>query len=103
MAFNRRDLFRGLLKPDVWEKPRNRPALPDGVDILLDQDSCTAWGKGICTHCKDVCEEHAIFFVGMMNPRILTNRCTLCGDCVPVCPTDAIVVRKREETLEEVE
>ena len=32
-------------------------------------------------------------FVGLMNPRVLLDRCTLCADCVAVCPTSAIVVR----------
>ena len=93
MTYSRRDLFRGFLKPDVWDKSPKRTALPDGVDILRDKDACIAWGKGICTRCQDVCEEHALFFVGMMNPRVLTSRCTLCGDCVPVCPTNAIIMR----------
>ena len=47
--------------------------------------------------CEDACEEHALFFVGLMNPRVLTDRCTLCADCVPVCPTAAITVRDTEK------
>jgi ferredoxin len=93
MGYSRRDLFKGLVKPEIWERPPARPVLPDGVDILLDKDACIAWGRGICTRCEDVCKEDAIYFVGMMNPRILTHRCTLCRDCVPVCPTAAIGVR----------
>jgi ferredoxin len=93
MDCNRRDLLKGFLKSDFWDKPRKPAVLPDGVDILLDKDACIAWGKGICTLCQDACSEHALFFVGMMNPRVLTDRCTLCADCVPVCPTAAIIVR----------
>jgi|GEM_PF-2677478 len=93
MDYSRRDLFRVFLNPGIGDKSARRAALPDGVDILLDKEACTAWGRGICTRCREACGENAIYFAGMMNPRVLAHRCTLCGDCVPVCPQDAITVR----------
>jgi ferredoxin len=97
---SRRQLLSGFLKPGYWSDRRRRSRaadLPAGVDILLDQNRCTAWGRGICNDCESACPEQALYFVGMMNPRVLHNRCTLCGDCVPVCPEDAIVVRPPAE------
>ncbi len=77
MDCSRRDLLKGLLKPDFWEKPRKKAPLPEGVDILLDKDVCIAWGKGICTLCEDVCGEHALFFLYRMR-YILENRFLKC-------------------------
>jgi ferredoxin len=104
MAMSRRQLLGGFLKPDFWSGRRQRARaadLPEGVDILLDQDQCIAWGRGICNKCQDACPEEALYFVGMMNPRVLHNRCTLCADCVPVCPENAILVRQPSERPEQ--
>ena len=104
MAMSRRQLLGGFLKPDFWSSRQRRARaadLPEGVDILLDQDKCIAWGRGICTKCEEVCPEDALYFVGMMNPRVLHHRCTLCSDCVPVCPENAILVRQRPEGTEQ--
>ncbi|MCP4571400.1 MAG: 4Fe-4S dicluster domain-containing protein [bacterium] len=92
---SRRDLLRGLTSASYWDERRAASRLPAGQDILLDPAECVAWGRGLCDRCEKACPEQAIVFVGMMNPRIYHQRCTLCGDCGPVCPTDAIVLRPR--------
>ena len=56
MDCSRRDLLKGLMKPEFWTSASRKPVLPDGVDILLDKDTCIAWGKGICTRCEEVCD-----------------------------------------------
>lgn len=104
MSMSRRQLLGGFLKPDFWSDRRRRALaadLPEGVDILLNQDQCLAWGRGICTRCEEACPEDALYFVGMMNPRVLLHRCTLCADCVPVCPENAILVRQPPERSEQ--
>lgn len=32
-------------------------------------------------------------------PDIDSRRCTLCGDCVGVCPTDALTIHRQLEVL----
>ena len=93
MAVTRRDMLRGLVSPSYWEEKDRARRLPPDRDIHLDRDACLAWGRGICVRCEGACPEGAILFVGMMNPRLLDARCTLCGDCVPACPVDAILLR----------
>jgi ferredoxin-type protein NapF len=47
-----------------------------------------------CRTCGDVCPEVAIVFPPRLGlppePSIQAERCTLCGECVEVCPAGAI-------------
>ncbi len=106
MSFNgsRRDFLSRFIKPvngAAAQAKKPSPALPDGVNIILQQDLCIAWGCGLCDRCERVCPENALLFVGMMNPRVIDSRCTWCNLCAPVCPVDAIVVRP--EAIPELE
>ena len=97
MPYTRRELLQKVFSPARGRRagPESTgPALPPEQDICLRTDRCIAWGRGLCDRCADVCAPDAILFVGMMHPRILSDRCTLCADCVAVCPTDAIAVRR---------
>jgi ferredoxin-type protein NapF len=54
--------------------------------------------RGIeCRVCGDACETHALRFVpargGIAQLQIDANACTGCGDCVSVCPVQAITLR----------
>jgi len=100
VSYTRRDLLKRMLNPTLWAgsviEPAPEPPRPEfapGQDILLQQDLCIAWGRGVCDRCGTACHDDAIIFVGMMHPRIVAARCTLCGDCIPVCPTRAIAIR----------
>ena len=104
MTYTRRDLLKRIINPASWAgsdtEPAPVPAVPEfppGQDILLQKDECIAWGRGVCDRCGTACPENAIIFVGMLHPRIIDQRCTLCGDCVPVCPTQAIAIRPKTE------
>ena len=59
--------------------------------LAIDMLSCLAWQKTICSMCKDACIDGAIDFAGLFNPEI-NAKCTGCGFCVGVCPTNAIMM-----------
>jgi ferredoxin-type protein NapF len=53
-----------------------------------------SWNNTMCFSCKDPCLEDAIFFNAMFKPIINENKCTNCGFCVSVCPSNAIFIKK---------
>jgi ferredoxin-type protein NapF len=77
---------------------------PNGVLSLEDSEpkiygktnihvlECISWKQTICYSCKDICLENAIDFLGMFRPEI-NSKCTNCGFCISVCPTDAITLK----------
>lgn len=68
----------------------------DGPRCAIIGRQCVAYGNVVCRSCGDACGEAAIRFSpqvgGAALPEILTERCTGCGDCVPVCPAGAIAM-----------
>lgn len=72
----------------------NEVLTPDGgavrMHIAIDPLGCLAWNGTICSSCKDPCRENAIKFLGLYRPEIDISRCTNCGFCIGVCPTDAV-------------
>lgn len=54
--------------------------------------NCMSHQGTICFSCKEPCLENAIVFKGMLNPIILPEKCTGCGYCISVCPSEAIEV-----------
>lgn len=59
------------------------------IDIL----QCLSWNGTMCFSCKDPCLDNAIDFIAMFRPSIDTTKCTSCGFCVGVCPTDAVKIK----------
>lgn len=57
------------------------------IDVLL----CLAWNQTMCFSCKDPCLDDAINFLAMFRPSI-NDKCTSCGFCLKVCPTNAIKI-----------
>lgn len=53
---------------------------------------CIAWHQVMCSSCKEPCLEDAITFLGIFRPEVDMDKCTACGWCLSVCPTDAIEI-----------
>ncbi len=60
--------------------------------IEIDVLKCVAWHQVMCSSCKEPCLEDAIVFLGLFRPQVDMNKCTACGWCLSVCPTNAIAV-----------
>ncbi|HEX05468.1 MAG TPA: ferredoxin-type protein NapF [Bacteroidetes bacterium] len=63
-----------------------------GANVTIVESGCLAWKSVICYSCKDACDQNAITFEGMKNPRVDILACTRCGLCVKPCPADAISI-----------
>ena len=78
---SRRALFRGQLL--------SRP-------VAVINNDCLAEAGIVCRSCGDACPDLAIRFrprVGLPSEAIVNAIvCTGCGDCVSVCPNDAIML-----------
>jgi ferredoxin-type protein NapF len=59
--------------------------------IEIDVLSCLAWNQTMCFSCKDPCLDDAIDFLAMFRPSI-NDKCSSCGFCIKVCPTNAIKI-----------
>ncbi len=62
----------------------------------IDVVKCMSWHNTMCFSCKDPCLDDAIVFNGVFCPQIDMNKCTSCGFCVKVCPTNAITVEVKQ-------
>ncbi|MCI0501153.1 MAG: ferredoxin-type protein NapF [Epsilonproteobacteria bacterium] len=58
--------------------------------ISIDTTKCMSWSNTMCFSCKDPCFDDAIIFSGIFKPIISGDKCTSCGFCIKVCPSDAI-------------
>ena len=59
--------------------------------IQIDEDKCIG-----CSLCATACHEGAIKMVNGKAKLIRDDYCDGLGDCLPVCPTDAISFIERE-------
>ncbi|MDX9744726.1 MAG: ferredoxin-type protein NapF [Arcobacteraceae bacterium] len=66
--------------------------------VSIDTTKCMSWQNTMCFSCKDPCLDDAIFFDGIFKPTISSDKCTNCGFCIKVCPSDAIVYKQAVAT-----
>lgn len=78
---------------------RKKKAVYVGIKTCVAAHN-TAGGEGLCGYgclgygdCMNACPFGAVEMVNGL-PRINKNRCTLCGQCVIVCPRNLITVEK---------
>ena len=62
------------------------------VKIEIDISKCVSWHDVMCFSCKDPCLDNAIDFLALFRPSI-NSKCTNCGFCVGVCPSNAIILK----------
>lgn len=87
---SRRMFLRGRTVPNV-----SVPALDPGAPMRAQfSPKCLAQRNVVCRSCGEICEVAAIRFSprigGAALPAIQDSTCTGCGECLPVCPTQAI-------------
>ena len=75
--------------------------IPESLGAWTVNDACLPKNKVTCQSCKDACDALAISFPYTSSnptPLIDLNSCTGCGECVSVCPVDAIAIQPVAKT-----
>lgn len=105
---SRRDLLFGRFRAGVrraTNTPQNKPetALTDGPTLAVIQGRhCLAYRGLMCSTCFERCPEQGAIVIEQGVPRVVSDKCTGCGDCREVCPapTNAVLLtRPRNQTL----
>lgn len=97
---SRRGLFRAF-KPFEQMSPESDVSgaamarfNEQGARLARFNETCVELRGVVCRRCGDSCHPRAIVFRvqpgGTARPLLAGERCTGCGDCLPVCPTNAI-------------
>lgn len=86
--------FKGCALNCTWcQNPEGLTAPPE---LAYYEDRCV----DTCAACVPVCEERALRLA--RTARVDFSRCTDCGECVDVCPADALHMVGREMGVREV-
>ena len=72
------------------------PKLPWNLTVTIKK-SCLSLNAIVCRTCGDNCDEQAIQFSlqlgGVSIPKIDNDKCTGCGQCLYICPENAISIK----------
>ena len=96
MPSRRQLIFGAFLRTDRASAPEAAvEPLPDaGPRIVAFAEHCLAQQNVVCRSCAEICEHDAIRFSprlgGAALPVLDAERCTGCGDCLPICPNAAL-------------
>lgn len=88
------DYFKTLPPHDICVEPK-----PPWDLTVTVKNNCLSINAIVCRTCGENCDEHAIQFrsqpSGASTPQIDGDKCTGCGQCVYVCPENAISISNR--------
>jgi ferredoxin-type protein NapF len=72
---------------------------PSRNAVARIQPDCLTHRNVFCRTCGEACEPDAIRFAPAVgrapSPAIDEDACTGCGECVDICPADAVVLKPR--------
>jgi ferredoxin-type protein NapF len=85
-------LGRGASAPCPEREPVQEVATVSGANACVERHGV------VCRRCAEACEHSAIRILARegLGAVIDAAACTGCGDCVPVCPVEAIALVPRE-------
>lgn len=98
---SRRSLFSAVL-PFASGRDAHAPRLdetrPEQVATVSSANACVERHGVVCRRCVEACEHSAIRILGRerLGAVIDAAACTGCGDCIPVCPVEAIALAPRD-------
>jgi len=77
---------------------------PSPIAVARIKSVCLTNRGVFCRTCGEACDPDAIRFtpaVGRVpTPGIDEDACTGCGECVDICPANAIVLKQRQSSKE---
>lgn len=77
-----------------WRRAASAPDPIPLTQIAVISDACLDRHGTTCRACQDACEPAAIRFRpapgGRAEPMLADDRCTGCGDCLALCPVNAL-------------
>jgi ferredoxin-type protein NapF len=72
---------------------------PSRDAVARIKSDCLAHRNVFCCTCGEACEPDAIRFAPAIgrapSPEINADACTGCGECIDICPADAVVLKPR--------
>jgi len=79
---------------------REQPISPSPSAVAQIKPACLVRQGVFCRTCGEACEQDAIHFMPAVGrppmPEINSNACTGCGECIAICPVDAVFLKQRQ-------